>query len=409
MRENRQIDRRTLFPVERRLGYLSAAPRVSTRSDAEHGGARAHVLGVMQAFESLGWRVRPFIVGDRVPQSWNRKGSESVIRGGGIRTLAADLMRLGMGNLNAHRAWRELGSRVDWVYERNASLQSLGGIFKRHDIPWILETNAPLFYEAKRERGTVVLGSLARRLEVKAYRECDVLVCITETLRDILVREAGISREKIVVMHNGVDVAFFDPSRYRPKRVFDDLVIGFVGKLSEWQGVGLLLEALSELRRDGLRLNLVVVGDGAARTDLEKQVEALGLGDRVEFVGRVPRHDVPGYIAGFDLGYSGQMRLPIGVMYRSPLKLYEYMAMARPVIASNFDEAQTLIREGETGYLFELGSKDSLKEKLTLAYENSSQLIGMGYRAREEIVSEHSWTARVSGLVSAVEWILGTR
>lgn len=388
------------------LGYLSAAPRVSTRPDAELGGARSHVLGVVQAFEALGWAVKPFIVGDRVPRSWTSRGSEQSIGQGGIRTLAADLIRLGMGFFNTHVAWKELGEQVDWIYERNASLQSLGGIFQRHGIPWILETNAPLFYEAKQERGTVVLSSLARHLETKAYRNCDVLVCISEELKDIIVQETGISSKKVVVMANGVDVELFDPKKYQPKRVFDGFTIGFVGTLYAWQKIDLLLDVLYDLDEDGLSLNLVIVGDGAAKSELEIKMRELNLESQVKFVGQVSRYEVPGYIAGFDIGYSGQGKLSIGAMYLSPLKLYEYMAMAKPVIASDFEDAQNIVLDGQTGYLFHSEDKDSLKENLLRAYQDRDFLAEMGHSARREIVEHHSWTSRVSNLIQAVENIL---
>nr|MDP9479668.1 hypothetical protein [Actinomycetota bacterium] len=66
-------------PRKKRLGYLSAAPRVSTRPDAEAGGPRSHVLGVIRAFESLGWSVNRFIVGDRMPKGVAGGGSEKAL------------------------------------------------------------------------------------------------------------------------------------------------------------------------------------------------------------------------------------------------------------------------------------------------------------------------------------------
>jgi glycosyltransferase involved in cell wall biosynthesis len=316
-------------------------------------------------------------------------------------------MRIGLGLINTHRAWQKLGSRVAWVYERNAALQSLGHIFKRHNTPWILETNAPLFHEAKYERETLVVSSLARHLEIQAYRACDVLVCVSEALKDIIVQETSAAPEKVVVVPNGVDVEFFDPGRYRPVRLFDDLSVGFVGKLSDSQGIDLLLEALRDLRASGLKLNLVLVGDGPARNSLQETVEGQQLTDQVKFVGRVPRGDVPTYVAGFDVGYSAQIKSSIGVMYRSPLKLYEYMAMAKPVVASDFGDARRLVSKGETGYLFEPDDKDSIKEALVAAYDNHEHLGAMGRLAREEIVNNHSWTRRVSNLINSAERILG--
>lgn len=389
-----------------RLGYLSAAPRASTRPDAEAGGPRSHMLGVMGAFEALQWQVKPFIVGDRVPRSWVSSGSERAVTGGFFRTLISDLVRLNMGIINARRAWRELGQQVDWVYERRAALQALGWIFKRHGIPWILETNSPLFYESKADRKNVVLTRLEKWLEIKAYQECDILICITEALKEIIVCEANIPPEKVIVLPNGVNTSVFNPEPHQQRRIFDNFTIGFVGNLYAWQGLEELLEALHDLLKDGLDLSLVVVGDGQMRTKWESKAQKLGLSNNVKFVGQVPWNEVPSYIAGFDVGYSGHVKLQIGKMYHSPLKIYEYMAMGKPVLASAFEDAQRVLREGETGFLFQAGDMQDLKSALVRAYKSQAVLKEMGRQAREEILLNHSWIARVQTLIPIVDQIL---
>lgn len=392
-----------------RLGYLSAAPRISTHPDAEISGPRSHILGFIQAIETLGWEVKPFIMGDRVPRTWVTKKSEQAISGSFVRALALDLVRFVLGATNRRQAWREMGGQVDWVYERFAPFQSLGRVFKQHGIPWVLETHAPLFYEAKTERKTTVLNGLARRLEVQAYRECDALVCVTEALKEIVVRESGIPVEKVVVIPNGVDIESFDPKRHEPKRMFAGFTVGFVGRLYAWHGLDLLLEAIHDLRTEGLDLSLVVVGDGLMRMEWETQSQKLGIASNVAFVGQVPWSEVAQYIAGFDVGYTGQIQLQVGKMYHSPLKLYEYMAMAKPVIASAFEDAQRMIQEGKTGFLFEPGNKEDLKHALSCAYQAKEQLSAMGQQAREVVVAQHSWVARIKTMIVGLEQILGTK
>ncbi|PWT93467.1 MAG: glycosyltransferase WbuB, partial [Acidobacteria bacterium] len=131
-----------------RLGYLSGAPRVSTIPQTELTGPRTHVLGVIHAFEQLGWDVKKFIVGDRVPKSWVTSGSEQFIAQSRSRALTADLLRLPMQSNFAREAWHALGNEVDWVYERFGVFQKMGSIFKKHRKLWILETNGPAFIEA---------------------------------------------------------------------------------------------------------------------------------------------------------------------------------------------------------------------------------------------------------------------
>lgn len=392
--------------MKKRLGFISAAPRISTRPDTEVSGPRTRVLGLIRGFEALDWEVKPFIMGDRVPQKWMATASEKAINGKFFRTLAADLVRLMLGTVNTRRSWQELGGQVDWAFEFAATLQSLGWSFKRHGVPWIIHTEALLFHEAKTERKSIVLSGLARWLELRSYRECDALVCVTEALKELLVRESGIPAQKVVVVSNGVDTDLFNPGRHEPKRLFSGFTVGFVGGLYNWQALDLLLLALHDLRTESMDLSLVVVGDGIMYETWQAQAQSLGIASNVAFVGRVPWSEVPKYMAGFDVCYTGQVQLQVGKMYHSPLKLYEYMAMAKPVVASAFEDAQRMLQDGETGFLFEPGNQDDLKRAITCAYQSKEQLPIMGQQAREVVVAQHSWVARVKTMIADLEQIL---
>jgi glycosyltransferase involved in cell wall biosynthesis len=385
-----------------RLGYLSPSARVSTRPDAETGGPRTHILGTIRGFESNGWKVETFITGDRLPRAASGRGSGRRITGGFARRLVADLGRLAVGAQYGRLAFLELRGRVDWVYERFATLQTYGRRFKESGVPWILEVNGPFFYEAKHERRSLALTALARRVEVSAYRDCDVLVAVTQALRDFIVDETATSADKILVLPNGVDVSFFDPASVEARRLFDGFTLGFVGGLEPWQALDRLFEAMADLRAEELHMNAVVVGDGLMREAWEARAADLGLADRVAFVGRVDREEVPRYMAGFDLGYSGQARMAIGSMYHSPLKLYEYMSMEVPVLAARHGDADAVIQDGETGFLFESEDPRRLRDALRRAIQAKPELPAMGRGAREVVRREHSWERRVSDLIEGV-------
>ena len=389
-----------------RLGFLAAAPRISTHPDAEMSGPRSRILGIIQGFKTCNWKIETFIVGDRVPQNWSAKGSGEAISKGFFRTLAVDLVRLSLSIINSWKSWRELGNKVDFVYEYAATSQCLGWIFQRQGIPWILQAEALLFYEAKAERKALVLDGIAKWMEIQAYKKCDILACVSETLKDILVQDYDIPADKIILVNNGVDIDFLNPELHQPSRIFPGFTIGFVGSLYAWSGLNLLLEAIAELRKTGFDISLVVVGDGAMKSAWEKLAEDLGISENVAFIGRVPRKQVPQYIDGFDVGFSGQVQLQMGQMYLSPMKLYEYMSMAKPVVASAFEDAQRLIDDGKTGFLFQPENKDDLKRALLSAFHEQQNLPQMGKLARTEIVNHHSWNSRVQVLVEGVEQIL---
>ena len=392
--------------MKKQLGFLAAAPRISTHPDAEMSGPRSRVLGLIQGFESLNWSVKKFIVGDKAPKKWSAKGSGAAISKGFLRTLIVDIVRIALGIFNSWRSWHELGNQIDWVYEYAATLQCLGWIFQRKGIPWILQVEALLYYEAKAERKALILDGIARKLELWAYRQCDVIACVSDTLKEILVKEIGIPSKKIVLVPNGVDIKFLDPQLYEPKRLFSDFTVGFVGSFYAWAGLDLLLEAIYELQTEGYSMSLVFVGDGAMKQAWKEQAQKLGLEEQVKFVGRVSWQEVPQYIAGFDIGYSGQIQLQMGKMYLSPMKLYEYMSMAKPVVASAFEDAKRLVIEEETGFLFQPGDKNALKQALMKAFAAQNKFKEMGEQARREIEVNHSWTNRVQVLIEETDRIL---
>ena len=390
--------------LKNRVGYLSGAPRISTLPEAAVSGPRTRVLGIVKGFESLGWKVNSFIAGDRVPRKWVTEESEPAVNSKAWKIFLIDLVRLGLNFVNARKAWNELNGKVDLVYEYNAALGSLGWIFKEYEIPWVVETHRPLFYEVEAERQNVFLKKLARERELKAYRDCDLVVTITEALKDILVREGGIPPEKVLVVPSSVDTDVFNPEIAKAKRFFDGFTIGFVGKLLVFSHQRPRKQ--STIHPEGLDICLTVVGSGQMQKEWMAKALDLELAGNVKFVGQVPGNAVPDYIAGFDIGYSGHQQLQIGTMYHSPLKIYEYMAMETPVVASAFADAIEVIKDDETGFLFESGDKESLKIALRKAYAKRELLPEIGRKAREEIIANYSWNARVEMMLAKIQDLL---
>ncbi|MCB0490374.1 MAG: glycosyltransferase [Cyclobacteriaceae bacterium] len=390
---------------EKRIGYLSGAPRISTHPKAEMSGPKSHILGFVLGFKSLGWDVDEFIVGNHVPKSWVIEGSEHAISRNFVSRLIADIVRLALGWVNSKIAWQVIDSRVDFVYERVATFQFLGSVFKKRGVMWILETNGPLYFEAKHERNSLVLDKIAKSLEVKCYKNCDTIVCVTETIKAFLIAELGIPSSKIFVMPNAVNTEVFDPAKYKPNKIFDGFTIGFVGRMYDYQGLEMLLQAADELNSEGIAIHLVFVGDGIVRSGLEEQTRNSKIAKLVHFEGRVAWDSVPEYIMGFDVCYSGQVEMQIGLMYHSPLKIYEYMSMGKTVIASAFDDARSVISDRKNGFLFEPGNVLDLKSAIRSAYEMRHSLPDMGLEARESMVANHSWAKRIKGLIEHIDSI----
>jgi glycosyltransferase involved in cell wall biosynthesis len=389
----------------RRLAYLSGSPRVSTVSMAATAGPRAHVVGVIEAFRRLGFEVETFILGDRIDQAVENQGKKLGMQGGFIRQLAADLGRLAARPVTAFAARRAIGLDVGMAYERFASMQALGRGYQRHGIPWVLETQGPFFYEAKVERKSMLLTSLARRLELAAYRQCDVLVCVSDALKEIICEAANMDERKVVVVPNGVDPRRFDPERYETKRVARGAVVGYVGSVRGWQGVDLLIQAVADLRSEGRDVSAVIVGDGPDRQSLEAFSRQLRISGSVHFVGLVSWDDIPSYMKGFDIGFSGHKTMQIGHMYHSPLKLYEYAAMSLPIVAPAFADARSLVSDGVPGALFEPGDPSSAAAALRKVLDGS---LDSEHAGRNAVLQHHSWDARLAMLLGRAKGIIAS-
>jgi glycosyltransferase involved in cell wall biosynthesis len=306
----------------------------------------------------------------------------------------------------AAKAWAELEGSVDWVYERFATMQVLGRRFRKAGIPWVLETQGLFFYETQVERVSVGWPALARRIELAAYRDCDVLVAVSKPLEDLLIDRCGVDPGKILIVPNAVELARFDPALNGRERFFAEPTLGFVGGLIAWQALDLLLEALAALRAQGIVLGLAVIGDGAMLAPWRQRAAELGLADKVVFTGQVAGTEVAAMLARCDIGYSGPKQMAIGSMYHSPIKLYEYMAQGLPVLAAGFDDARKLVSGRGTGWLFTPGDLADLCRVLREVQAQRESLPRMGAAARKLVAAEHSWSARIRELIPAVRSVL---
>jgi glycosyltransferase involved in cell wall biosynthesis len=393
--------------MSHRIGYLSGAPRVSTADTAVHGGSRAHVVGVIGAFERRGWGVEKFIAGDRLGAGAIGLSNAFVRPNSIARRVVGDLGKIALGRMNARRALGELAGHVDWVYERFAAFHSLGVAFQRYGIPWILETQGPMFYEARIERRVVALWRLARALELAAYRRCDVLICVSDALGALLSERYAVDARKIVVVPNGVDPCFFNPVTAAPERQFPFFTIGYVGSLDAWQALDCLIDAVAEVRHaQRIEIGVVVVGSGIMREAWIERANRAGIGLYIKFLGQQPRSAIPALLRGFDVGFSGQRMMSIGSMYHSPLKLLEYLAMGVPVIASEFADSRRLVRDRENGFLFSHDRPVSLTEAIRAALARCSDLPAMGHAGRAFVLRDHSWDARVAFMVDRIQSLI---
>jgi glycosyltransferase involved in cell wall biosynthesis len=176
-------------------------------------------------------------------------------------------------------------------------------------------------------------------------------------------------------------------------------VVGFVGSLKPWHGVEVLLEAFRRLVRRESRARLLLVGDGPEREKIEHQ--AAGMAGRVVLTGSVGQERVLGCLEAMDVCTAPYPTAEN--FYFSPLKVFEYLAMGRPVVASRVAQITELLRPEETGLLVEPGDPVALAEALLRVARRPEVALRMGRAARRWVVEHRTWEHNVHQIVNAYE------
>jgi glycosyltransferase involved in cell wall biosynthesis len=358
-------------------------------------GQSVHVEELVAALRGLGHEV--LVVG---PGFYEKAefGGES----GLVSTIRSRLPRW-VGELaelayNVPAWWRlrrALGRfQPDLIYERN-NLYFLAGtlVARRCGVPLFLEVNAPLADERGRHGG-LGLPWLARWLEGFVWRSADRVFAVTGVLK-AMIAAAGVPVVRIEVVPNGIDPARFTSLPARPEAP-DPVILGFVGFVRDWHGLDAVIAAMAADR--ATRLELVVVGDGPAVPALRAQAEALGVADRVRFAGLVAHEAIPALVAGFDIALQ-----PRVVAYASPLKLFEYMAAGKAIVAPDQPNIREVLADGETALLFDPAVADAMWEAIRRLASDPGLRTRLGLAARAEIERrDYTWAGNAKRVMMAL-------
>ena len=257
-------------------------------------------------------------------------------------------------------------------------------------IPGLLEVNAPLIEEQSAHRQLIDRPS-ALRVAEHVFARASALIAVSHEVADYLERFPK-ARGRIHVLPNGVN-----PDRFRPEvrpscpsrpGIF---TIGFVGSLKPWHGLATLVEAFFLLRQSGPDCRLLIVGEGPERERLTDDLSRRGLLEATHLTGAVSPADVPGLLASMDVAVAPYPQLPH--FYFSPLKVFEYMAAGRPVVASRIGQLADLIDDGVNGLLCPPGNAAALAGALERLRQDGQLRERLGETARAHMLGEHTWTA----------------
>lgn len=249
------------------------------------------------------------------------------------------------------------------------------------------------------------------RLETEAAINSTRVVTITHALKQELVRR-GVAESKITVVPNGVDSSTFCPQP-RDRHLAQQLdlsgrtVIGYVGSIVDYEGLGLLVEATAELAKERDDFVVLIVGDGAELENLRRMVNLTSTAKLFRFVGRVPHDDAMKYYSLIDIAPFPRLPLPVCEMV-SPLKPFEAMSMEKAVLASNVAALAEIVTDDVNGLLFAKGDVGSLTRSLRRLLDDPGLRRRLAVSGRKWVQEERQWES-ISSELSNVYESLGAR
>ncbi len=301
---------------------------------------------------------------------------------------------------------RTAEAKPDVLYERyNLFFHAGAWLRRRAGLPMILEINAPLADE-RASHGDLFWKNFAQRSEKAIWRAADMVLPVSSALAD-RVRAAGVPDHKIEIIPNAVSKPFLadcDPSKVRDRyNLHDKLILGFSGFVREWHGVDRAIRFLAAQDRNDL--HLLIVGDGPARLMLEQLAVELGVADHLTITGVVQREEMPDCIAAFDIALQ-----PAAVDYASPLKLFEYMARGKAIVAPDQANIRELLTDGEQALLFSTANSGAFDRALSAVINDAALRARLGAAARDNLVGRDlTWNGNAVRIETVAQKLIGQR
>jgi glycosyltransferase involved in cell wall biosynthesis len=292
--------------------------------------------------------------------------------------------------------------KPNFLYERHAMFNFTGvAVSRLTGIPIVLEVNSPFSIEQKRD-GEIRALKLAMWMERATCNAATKVIVVSTPLKRILI-QLGVRQEKLLLVPNGVNLRHFratgEGDRLRRSLGLEgSVVIGFIGWFRNWHGLLTLVEVYNQGNLRSLGAKLLLIGDGPAMPELRRFVGAHNLERDVIFMGPLAHEEMHRCAELIDVAVQ-----PAANEYCCPMKILEYMAMAKPIVAPRQENICELLEEGKDALLFDPGDPAGLGEALRRIVQDEELRREMGRNAVRKIENRgYLWTRNAEAVVEIV-------
>ena len=303
-------------------------------------------------------------------------------------------------------------TKVDVIYSR-LGMFSLAPVVvsKITKIPHIVEVNGVIGEELKMVGVPRVFVKSFEFVEKHIYKFSQRIITVTKNIKKELMGKYTLSEKKIIVVPNGANTDLFRPlntERAKKELGLDDknFHVIFVGYLVQWQGVDRLIEAAPFVLKEVPNTKFIIVGEGRILNALKAQVEELNITDKFTFTGKVPYENIPLYINACDVCVAPFIRERNEKIGLSAIKVYEYLACGKPLVASNIEGVGDLLEISKSGIPVEPGNCEDLGGGIVKLLEDKKLRDRMGKNGRKLVEEKYSWRRAAQDVAHVCEEVV---
>ena len=287
------------------------------------------------------------------------------------------------------------------VHVRNCpDTLSLGKLWR----PLILDINDPWSLDAQMRGVAGAKLAIVRGLEKLALSLADYLLCVSHAEKERLLRE-GMPDCKVSVIYNCPALTEFE----QPNSIADvrksfgirssSRIILFEGRLGKDRGLDVLLRAFTYIHHEVPDTKLLIVGDGPERGTLEQLAHDLSIASDVVFTGWRSLSELPSFIRGSNVCVIPSKSTP-KTEITPHNKLFDYMALGKPIVASRLGEISRVVQDGTSAILVRPGDDLELSKALLAVLQDENLSRNLGLSAYELFRGKFNWDEQSKILLS---------
>ncbi len=286
--------------------------------------------------------------------------------------------------------------QIDTIHIHDLPLSKIGVFFKKkYKIPLIIDLheNWPASLKIARHTNTLPGRLLSpnrqwRKYEQAILKKADAIITVVEEMRD-RIHALGIPKEKLHVVSNTVDFSEFPSVTSSGPKNKNKIRLFYAGGINIHRGLQIVIKALPGILKELPNVELLILGSGSYKKNLTELVKQLKIDKQVRFLGQKSFEEMVRILYESDVALIPHLRSE-QTDCSSPNKLYQYIYAEKPILTSNCNSLERLVKETQSGLSYQHDSPESFKKALFDLIQDQKRKVDLDF-ANNKLKDKYNW------------------